>query len=162
LKHSVKPEKHSAKNLPSVTLGKNSSTNSISAITSLSTTFYRVAECHSVLGKEKSSSRYLVMETAPLSSVLGDTRQRNYLYRVSPITLGKEITSLPSVHHPTLGKGSTSGTLCQFLCRVPEAWRSAKITVVGYRWLLTALCRAPPFAECLALGKDFFLSVFLC
>jgi hypothetical protein len=43
------------------------------------------------------------------------------------------------------------------LCRVSANARcSAKITVVSYRRLLTALCRAPPFAECLALGKDFF------
>jgi hypothetical protein len=34
--------------------------------------------------------------------------------------------------------------------------RSAKITVISYRRTLTALCRAPPFAECLTLGKDFF------
>jgi hypothetical protein len=34
--------------------------------------------------------------------------------------------------------------------------RSAKITAVSYRRLLTALCRASPFAECLILGKDFF------
>jgi hypothetical protein len=33
---------------------------------------------------------------------------------------------------------------------------SAKITTVSYRRLLMALCRALPFAECLALGKDFF------
>jgi hypothetical protein len=31
---------------------------------------------------------------------------------------GKEITSLPSAHQPTLGKGTTNGALCQFLCRV--------------------------------------------
>jgi hypothetical protein len=33
-----------------------------------------------------------VMEMASLPSVLGDTRQRSYLYRVSPNTLGKEVT----------------------------------------------------------------------
>jgi hypothetical protein len=42
LKHSAKPEKHSANTLPSVTLGKESSTNSTSATTSLPSTFYRV------------------------------------------------------------------------------------------------------------------------
>jgi hypothetical protein len=42
-------------------------------------------------------------ETASLSSVLGDTRQRSYLCRVSPNTLGKE---------------SISGSPCQILCRV--------------------------------------------
>jgi hypothetical protein len=30
--------------------------------------------CHSVLGKEKPLSRRLVTETAPLTSILGDTR----------------------------------------------------------------------------------------
>jgi hypothetical protein len=123
LKHSAKPDKHSAKTLPSVTLGKESSANSTLATTSLSSTFYRAlgkdfAECHSVLGKEKPPSQRLVTETTPLPSVLGDTRQRNYLCRVSPNTLGKKITSLPSVHRSALGKGSTSGALCQFLCRV--------------------------------------------
>jgi hypothetical protein len=34
---------------------------------------------------------------------------------------------------------------------------SAKITVVSYRLLLTALCQASLFAECLALGKTFFV-----
>jgi hypothetical protein len=32
----------------------------------------------------------------------------------------------------------------------------AKITALSYRRLLTALCRAPSFAEGLALGKGFF------
>jgi hypothetical protein len=34
---------------------------------------------------------------------------------------------------------------------------SAKITTVSFRRRLTALCRALPFAECLALGKNFFV-----
>jgi hypothetical protein len=37
-----------------------------------------------------------------------------------------------------------------------KARPSAKIMVVSYRQLLTTLCRAPPFAECLALGKVVF------
>jgi hypothetical protein len=95
LKHSTNPEKHSTKSLPSVTLGKEGSSNSTSAMASLPSTFYRAlgkyfAECHSVLGKEKSPSRRLVTET---------------MY-------------LPSAYHSTLGKGGTSGPLCQFLCRV--------------------------------------------
>jgi hypothetical protein len=78
LKHSAKPEKHSAKTLPSVTLGKESSANSTSATTSLLSTFYRAlgkdfAECQSVLSKEKRPSRHRVTEMVPLSSVLGDT-----------------------------------------------------------------------------------------
>jgi hypothetical protein len=103
--------------LPSVTLGKESSANSTSATFSLPSTFYRAlgkdfAECHSVLGKENLPSRRLVTETMPLSSVLGDTRQRDYLCRVSSNALDKEITSLPSVRYPTLAKGATSGALC--------------------------------------------------
>jgi hypothetical protein len=75
---SAKPEKHSTKSLPSVTLDKESSVNSTSAATSLPSIFYRAldkdfAECHSVLGKEKSSSW-----------CLGDTRQRDYGSRVKP------------------------------------------------------------------------------
>jgi hypothetical protein len=75
LKHSAKPGKHSVKALLSVTLGKESSANCTSAMTSLSSTFYRplgkdFAECQLVLDKEKSPS------------------QRNE-------ALGKEITSGP-------------------------------------------------------------------
>jgi hypothetical protein len=33
---------------------------------------------------------------------------------------------------------------------------SAKIMVVSYKRLLTALCRASAFAECLVLGKEVF------
>jgi hypothetical protein len=115
--------KHSAKSLSSVALGKESSVNSTSAMASLSCTFYRAlgknfAECQSVLGKEKWSSWHWVMETASLPSVLGDTRQRTYLCQASPKTLDKEVTILPSVDQPALGKGSTSGALCQVLCRV--------------------------------------------
>jgi hypothetical protein len=51
LKHSTKHEKHSAKSLPSVALGKEGSTNSTSAKASLSSTFSRA------LGKEKRPSR---------------------------------------------------------------------------------------------------------
>jgi hypothetical protein len=66
--------KHSPKTLPSVTLGKESSVNSTSATTYLSSTFYRAldkdfVECLLVLGKEKRVSRRQVMETAPLPSV---------------------------------------------------------------------------------------------
>jgi hypothetical protein len=37
-----------------------------------------------------------------------------------------------------------------------NTWRSTKITVVSYRWLLTDLCRASPFTERLTLGKEVF------
>jgi hypothetical protein len=96
--------------LTSVTLGKESSANSTSATFSLSSTFYRAlgkdfAECHSVLGKEKLPSRRLVTETMPLSSVLGDTRQRDYLFAECPLAYTRQrghqrgplSVSLPSV-----------------------------------------------------------------
>jgi hypothetical protein len=62
LKHSAKPEKHSAQALPSVALGKKVSANSTSAKASLPSTFSRAlgtdfVECQTVLGKEKPSSR---------------------------------------------------------------------------------------------------------
>jgi hypothetical protein len=103
------PEKYLTRYLPSVTLNKESSANSTSTMTSLSSIFYRTldkdfVECQSVLGKEKHPSLCQVTETAHLPSVLGDTRQRSYLCRVSLNTLGKEVTSLPSVYQPALGK----------------------------------------------------------
>jgi hypothetical protein len=55
---------------------------------------------------------------------------------------------LPSVSRLTLSKEASLTSA--------NTRRSTKITAVSYRWLLTALCRAPPFTECLALGKDFF------
>jgi hypothetical protein len=67
--------------------------------------------------------------------------------------LGKEKKlkkyTLPSVYGETLGKETS----------LPSAnsRRSAKITAVSYRRLLTTLCREPLFAECLALGKNFFI-----
>jgi hypothetical protein len=91
--HSAKPRilvvsvtmsgKHSAKALPSVTLGKASSTNCTSVTTSLPSTFYRAlgkvfAECHSVLDKEKSPSRRHVSTTEPLPSVTKKTLSNFY------------------------------------------------------------------------------------
>jgi hypothetical protein len=54
--------------------------------------------------------------------------------------------SVPSVHRVTLGKGS-------FFAECPLYWHSAKITVVDYIRLLTVLCRASPFGECLAMAS---------
>jgi hypothetical protein len=65
---------------------------------------------------------------------------------------------------------SKQGTRKSMLCRVSSgptlgnipslpsvsAWRSAKITVVSYRRLLTVHCRASSFAECLTLSKKVF------
>jgi hypothetical protein len=210
LKHSTKPEKHSTKSLPSVTLGKESSANSTWATTSLPRIFYRAlskdfVEWQTVLGKEKRLSRRRVTEMAPLPSVLGDTRQRNYLFAecLQP-ALGNRSTSgarrqvlcrvllealskacfFAECHGHNTQQRSFTGAQVLLLCRVLWPWhsakhvlpsvscltlgkeaslpsanarRSAKITAVSYRWLLTALCRGPPFAECLALGKDFFV-----
>jgi hypothetical protein len=85
LKHSAKPEKHSANALPSVTLDKESSANYTSATASFPSTFYRAldkifAECHLVLSKEKSPSQRLLTATEPVPSVhCIDTRQRVYI-----------------------------------------------------------------------------------
>jgi hypothetical protein len=96
-KHSAKPEKHSTQALPSVALDKEGSANSTSAKASLPSTFSRAldtdfAECQTVLDKEKPPSRRRGDGDGALPSVLGDTRQRSYLCRVSPNTLGIEVT----------------------------------------------------------------------
>jgi hypothetical protein len=74
LRHSAKAILHSAKALPSVTLGKERSANCTSAAVSLPSTFCRAlgkefAECLLPLGKEKSPSRRQVTVTDPLPSV---------------------------------------------------------------------------------------------
>jgi hypothetical protein len=85
--------------LSSVTLGKEGSTHSQSAKPSMPSTFSRAlgkdfAECQEVLGKEKQPSRRWVTKTTSLPSVLGDTRQRSYLCRVSA---GQHSVKNPSV-----------------------------------------------------------------
>jgi hypothetical protein len=80
-RHSAKAILHSAKALPSVTLGKERLANCTSATASLSSTFCRAldkefTECHLTLGKEKSPSRRQVTVTDPLPSVFFGTRQR--------------------------------------------------------------------------------------
>jgi hypothetical protein len=85
LKHSAKSRKHSAKALSSDReIGELYIDNDFFAEYFLSDTRQRFcrAECHSVLGKEKSSSPRPVMETMPLPIVLDDTRQRDSLRRV--------------------------------------------------------------------------------
>jgi hypothetical protein len=149
---------HSAKSLPSVALGKESSANSASAMASLPITFYQAlgknfVECQSVLDKEKWPSRSRVTETTPLPSVLGDTQQRTYLCRVSPKTLGKEVTTLPSVYQPALGKDSTSGALCQILCRVSGPEHSTK----KLYWCPGVA--SLPSAPALTLGKEVLCQV---
>jgi hypothetical protein len=123
LKHSTKTLKHSANSLSSVALGKEGSTHSASANSSLSNTFSQAlvkdfTECHEVLGKEKQLSRRRVTETASLLSVLSDTRQTSYLCRVSA---GQHSVKNPPARSP-----------CQVLCRV----------------LCMALDKAWFFAEC--------------
>jgi hypothetical protein len=59
-RHSIKPRKHSANSLTSVTLGKEVSVKCTSATASLSSTFCRAlgkvfVKCHRVLDKEKLS-----------------------------------------------------------------------------------------------------------
>jgi hypothetical protein len=134
-----------AKSLPSVALGKESSANSTSAMASLSSTFYRA------LNKEKRSSRRRVTETATLLSVLGDTRQRSYLCRVSTsLHLAKgtpaepfvrffaecsrrhsaKLASLPSVGATALGKETLPVPRCCFFaeCYGPDTRQSDQYT----------------------------------
>jgi hypothetical protein len=73
-RHSATAILHSAKALPSVTLGKERSANCTSAAVSLPSTLCRAlgkefVECHLTLGKEKSPSRRQVTVTDPLPSV---------------------------------------------------------------------------------------------
>ena len=108
LRHSAKAILHSAKALPSVTLGKERSVNCTSATASLPSTFCRAlgkdfAECHLALGKEKSPSRRQVTVTDPLSSAFCGTRQRGQFCRV----FARE----------ALGKDWSSGPHRQSLCR---------------------------------------------
>jgi hypothetical protein len=130
-KHSAKRQKHSAKALPSVALGKEGSANSTSAKTYLPSTFYRA------LGKEvcrvpgstrqrslpsakehsaKKSGCYgdEVTETTSLPSVKDD------LCRVSSRKHSAKNTSLPSALWDTRQRARQGGSPCQALCRVPE------------------------------------------
>jgi hypothetical protein len=130
LKHSANPKKYSVKSLPSVVLGKEGSVNSLSAKTSLPSTFYRTlgkdfAECQSVLGKEKrlsrrrgegafaeclpTSTRQRIHQQVPLSgslsSALGGTRAT---------TLGKEAIPVPRYCFSTecYGPNTRQSTSC--------------------------------------------------
>jgi hypothetical protein len=65
LRHSAKAILHSAKPLPSVTLGKEHSANILSAKGSLPSTFFLTlgkdfAECQKALGKEKHSANFRI------------------------------------------------------------------------------------------------------
>jgi hypothetical protein len=122
--------------------------NSTSTTASLSSTFYQAldkvfVECHSILGKEKSLSRRLVMETVSLPSVLGDTRQRNYLCRVS--------TSLHST------KGLPAGPFVSFFAECSSSLPSARAIALGKEALLVPRCCFS--AEC--YGPNTRQSTFL-
>jgi hypothetical protein len=52
----------------------------------------------------------------------------------------------------TLGKGAVLSSV--------NVWRSAKLTTVSYRRLLTTFCRGSHFAKTLTLGKSFYAESF--
>jgi hypothetical protein len=100
--------------------------------------FFAFAECQSVLSKEKRSSRRRVTETTPLLSVLGDTRQRSYLCRVSPRTLGKVVTSLSSVSSLHLATGPPAEPDIRFFAEC-QGHSTRQRSFIGAQVLL--LCR---------------------
>jgi hypothetical protein len=73
-----------------------------------------------------------VTETASLSSVTDDTRQRSYLCRMSAQQHSTKNPSLPSATWDTRQRARQGGSPCQVLCRV----------------LCAALGKACLFAEC--------------
>jgi hypothetical protein len=142
LKHSAKAILHSAKALPSVTLGKERSANCTSAAVSLPSTFCRAlgkefAECLLPLDKEKSPSRRQVTVTDPLPSVCyRGPRQRRVQWAPPPVPVPRALidtrqrrTLCRVSSGSALGKESSSGSLCQSLCRVPWQQHSAKMAL---------------------------------
>jgi hypothetical protein len=122
-KHTAKAILHSAKALPSVTLGKERSANCTSATASLSSTFCRAL---GKVGKEKSPSRRQVTVTDPLPSAYGDTRQRLVQWTPQPVPVPRALVGTRQMRFLcrvsgglALGKEPSSGPLCQYLCRVP-------------------------------------------
>jgi hypothetical protein len=132
-KHTAKAILHSAKALPSVTLGKERSVNCTSATASLPSTFCRAlgkdfAECHLALGKEKSPSRRQVTVTDPLPSAYGDTWQRLVQWTPQPVPVPRALVgtrqrtlqwaplpvSLPSALAKALGKDIFAGSQVSF------------------------------------------------
>jgi hypothetical protein len=135
------------------TLGKERSANCTSATVSLPSTFCQAlgkdfAECHLALGKEKSPSRCQVTVTDPLPSAFRGTRQRGQFCRVWGPRQRQVQWTPPPVPVPralvgtrqrrtlcrvssglALGKESSSGPLCQSLCRVPWQQHSAKMSL---------------------------------
>jgi hypothetical protein len=129
-KHTAKAILHSAKALPSVTLGKERSANCTSATASLPSTFCRA------LGKEKSPSWRQVTVTDPLPSAYGDTRQRLVQWTPQPVPVPRALVGTRQRRFLcrvsgglALGKEPSSGPLCQYLCRVPWQKHSAKMSL---------------------------------
>jgi hypothetical protein len=169
LRHTAKAILHSANALPSVTLGKERSTNCTSATVSLPSTFCRAlgkdfVECHLALGKEKSP-----FAESPLCRVF-DTRQSS-LCRVSSCTecsaLSKgrfaECLTLPSA---ALGKAffaecPTKGTRQ----RIQHSAKPA-IPVVRVAVRKIDLCHLAQkvlvFDEQRNLWTNVFASVYVC
>jgi hypothetical protein len=104
-----KLEKHSAQALPSVALSKEGSVNSTSAKPSLPSTFSRAlgtdfAECQTVLGKEKPSSRCRDDgDDVFLECLLINSAKKLLFAECLPANTRQRILS---------------GSLCQVLCRV--------------------------------------------
>jgi hypothetical protein len=111
--------KHSAKALPSVTLGKEGSANSASVKPSLTSTFSRALGKEGALAKKSGCYGDEVTETASLSSVKDDTRQRLHLCQVS---FQKHSAKRPPGRVPMSGSlpSALRGTRQSLpLCRVP-------------------------------------------
>jgi hypothetical protein len=135
-RHSAKVILHSTKALPSVTLGKERSANCTSATASLPSTFCR-ALCRVPFDTRQrkvtvtatsdgSFAECLLWHSAKEASLPSvwwtGTRQRVLQWAPSPV-------SLPSALATALGKESSSGPLCQYLCRVPWQQHLAKMAL---------------------------------
>jgi hypothetical protein len=134
LGHSAKPRKHSAKALPSVTLGKGHLVANIPAKTSLPRAFCRAldkgfAECQCRHSAKKSSRDGVWVVTA----------------------------SLPSAREMALGKDWA-------LCRAPSGWHSVKTRLFAECHVKGTRQSSGHFAECFfyTLGKIFFKKILIC
>jgi hypothetical protein len=126
LKHSAKPDKHSAKTLPSVTLGKESSANNTSATASLPSTFYQALVS---LGTRQRKA----VVTAPGNGD-GAFAECHLIHSAKRLPLCRVATSLDSA------KGPPAGPFVSFLAKCSRR-RSAKLASL-------------PSARATALGKE--------
>ena len=136
-RHSAKTKKHSAKVLPSVTLGKQHTTSIVSANISLLSVFFgtRQTFCRELKPTldEKKYRDGIEMVTARLPSVpdltlgkpeffaecpISDTRQTCHLCRVSNPGHSANLPSLSSVKYWTLGKDRPRTYKCWLFGRV--------------------------------------------